>query len=362
MDETTKARLAGEIEFLAFSTGDLDGISRLITAMSSDDAGLQLRDKSPAYYRWMYFDNPAGEAFGCYARHGDRIVSSFAMAPKVMVVGGHIRRIGKTMDMFTDPDYQGMGLIKKCADRVFAEAHSHGVAGWYVTPSVNSYPIFKGKWGYQEPFQLIFRARLLDPRAVLAAVSPGIAHRLGPAVMNRLSRWPRRRLALPRGWVASELTRFGAETDALWDAVSSGHQLAIVRDATYLNWRYVDNPDHYTIWMLQHQGAIRGIVVGKQTVRRGLPVGDIVDLVCAKDDAATLRLLVRWAGDHFGAAGCALVESWSVDGTWFDRQLRSAGLLIARTKVPLLLSPDYPDPLLYDPDAWWLTQGDGNDV
>lgn len=362
MDEAAKTRLVGEIEFNAFSASDLDGISRLITTMSDGDAGLHLRDKSPAYYRWMYFDNPAGKAFGCYAKHGDRIVSSFAVAPKLMVMGGRTCRIGKTMDMFTDPDYQGTGLIKKCAERVFAEARANGVDGWYVTPSVNSYPIFKGKWGYQEPFELIFRARLLDPRAVLAAVSPGVAARLGPGMMNRLSRWPRRQLELPRGWVVRELNRFGAETDALWDAVGSGHQLAVVRDAAYLNWRYVDNPDHYTIWALQYLGAVRGIVVGKQTTRRGLPVGDIVDLVCAKDDAQTLRLLVRWAIDRFGAAGCAMVESWSINGTWFDRQLRSAGLLIARTKVPLLLSPDYPDPLLYDPGAWWLTQGDGNDV
>lgn len=362
MDATTRAQVAEQIEFSAFSTADLDGISQLITAMSDEGASLQLRDKSPAYYRWMYFDNPAGQAFGCFARHGDRIVSSFAMAPKQMVIGGRTVRIGKTMDMFTDPEYQGMGLIRKCADRVFAEARSNGVAGWYVTPSVNSYPIFRHKWGYAEPFEPIFRARLIDPRAALAAISPGLVRLLSPRLMTWLGRWPRRQLQLPRGWAASELTRFGAETDELWDAIAATHQVAIVRNAGYLNWRYIDNPDDYSIWGLYQQDRLRGIVVCKQTIRRGLPVGDVVDLVCAKDDAITLRLLVRLAVDRCAAAGCSMVEAWSVGGTWFDRQLRSAGLLIARTKIPLLLSPDYPDQLLYDPDAWWLTQGDGNDV
>ncbi len=362
MAETSRAQIAEQIEFSAFSTADLDGISRLITAMSDDGANLHLRDKSPAYYRWMYFDNPTGQAFGCFARHGDRIVSSFAMAPKQVVVGGRIVRLGKTMDMFTDPDYQGMGLIRKCADRVFAEARDHGVDGWYVTPSVNSYPIFKNKWGYAEPFQPIFRARLIDPRAALAAVSPALVRRLGPQLVTRLSRWPRRRLKLPKGWTVSQPTRFGPETDQLWDAIAPTHQVALVRNASYLNWRYVDNPDDYSLWALHFQGELRGIVVTKQTIRRGLPVGDIVDLICARDDATTLRLLVRLAVDRCAAAGCAMVEAWSIRGTLFDRRLRSAGLLIARAKMPLLLSPDYPDRLLYDAEAWWLTQGDGNDV
>ncbi len=136
------------------------------------------RDKSAAYYRWMYYDNPAGPAFGFLARHGDRIVSSFAVAPKVMQVGGRRVRVGKTMDMFTDPDYQGMGLIKRCAERVFAAAREAGIDGWYVTPSVNSYPIFTGKWGYREDFDVIYRARIIDLEAVLTAAQP----RLGRAV------------------------------------------------------------------------------------------------------------------------------------------------------------------------------------
>ena len=359
MDAVTKQRVTGEIEVSPFTADDLADISRLITGMSDDD---DLRDKSAAYYRWMYYDNPAGPAFGFLARHGDRIVSSFAVAPKVMQVGGRRVRVGKAMDMFTDPDYQGMGLIKRCAERVFAAAREAGIDGWYVTPSVNSYPIFKGKWGYREDFELVYRARILDLEAVLTAVRPSVGRAVGRVANRTLGPLLRRAPRVPAGWSVTELPRCDERTDALWDEVAGGYRVAVVRDAAYMNWRYVDNPDDYVVLGLGRGGSLRGIVVVKSTLKKGLTVGEIVDLVCAADDSATLRLLLRVAVDRCRELDCGLVETWSIRGTWLDHQFMRAGVAIRRTRVNFLISPDYPDPLIYDKDAWLLTQGDGNDV
>src|SRR5699024_2370451 len=122
-------------------------------------------------YRWMYLANPAGPAVVHSAHLGDRIVASFALAPKVFQVGGRRVVLGKTMDMFTDPDFQGRGLIKRCTSAVFDDARARGIAGWYVTPTVNSYPIFTGRWGYREDLRVVYRARVLQWAPVLAAVA-----------------------------------------------------------------------------------------------------------------------------------------------------------------------------------------------
>ena len=222
VDAATKQQVAPRDQFRPFTEEDLGEISGLITGMSGDDEERHLRDKSAAYYRWMYYGNPAGPAFGFLGRHGDRIVSSFAVAPKVMQVGGRQVRVGKTKDMFTDPDYQGMGLIKQCAERVFAAAREAGIDGWYVTPSVNSYPIFKGKWGYREDLELVYRARVVDLEAVLAAVRPGVGRWVG-----RIADPPRTVAAAsaqaPAGWSVTELTRFDERTDTLWAEVAGGY-------------------------------------------------------------------------------------------------------------------------------------------
>ena len=340
---------------------DIRGISDLITNMSRDDGALRLRDKSPAYYRWMYLENPAGPAVVHSAKVDGRVVASFAIAPKRFQVAGRRLLVGKTMDMFTDPDYQGRGLIKQCTNSVFERAKAEGMAGWYVTPSVNSYPIFTARWGYQEPLRILFRARILRFGPVLGALARP-ARAVGQAADWALARLPRRGPRLAPGDRLEVLTDFSEEADRLWAEVSRGYAVAQVRDAAYLNWRYVRNPDDYTCVGLRREGRLVGIVVLAETIRRGVRCGEVVDFVCGADDDATFRLLMAAAIDHSRCRGHALVQIWSVAGTSLDARIRRAGLRLRRTDIKFLVSPGFPDPLVHDPEAWLLTQGDGNDV
>lgn len=345
------------VTFGPLTERDPEAISDLIRRMS-DDRGLRLRDKSAAYYRWMYLDNPAGPAVVYSARLGDRIIASFAVAPKVFQVTGERVLVGKTMDMFTDPEYQGKGLMSRCTAEVFDRALEAGMRGWYLTPSPNSYPIVKHRWRYNEGPDVIFRARILRYEPVLGAMAkPAGAARFLGRVIDHLRDWGRSR----REPVAVErLEGFGEETDRLWRAVAPGYPVALVRDSTYMNWRYVDNPDHYTILGVRRDGRLVGIVVLAETLRRGVPVGEIVDFVCGVDDDDTFRQLVAAAVDHSRARGHALVQSWSIRGTALDRRIRRAGLRINRTSIPFFTSPGLRG--VADPEAWLLTQGDGNDV
>lgn len=353
-----------DIEFGPLSESDFAGISDLITRMSSIDAGQRLRDKTEDYYRWMYGANPSGRAIVHSARHGATVVSSFAIAPKTFQIDGRIAVLGKTMDMFTDPDYQGRGLIKKCTEAVFEEARESGIEGWYVTPSVNSYPIFRGKWGYREDLQLIYRSRVLDYSKVLhVAVHPPRLGRLAGILINALARpfWHRRE-CVPRGYEVTVITRFGPDVDKLWASVASGYRVALVRDAQYLNWRYVDNPDTYLTYGLNRNEELVGLIVLRTTLRRGVEVGEIMDYLCPADEPEILNLLVHVALVDFKDRGCGLAQAWSIKGTRLDQLLKRAGLRLRRDGVKFLISPELATPAMHDPEAWLLTQGDGNDV
>ena len=352
-----------DISFGSLSDSDFAGISDLITRMSTD-SDQRLRDKSPAYYRWMYEANPAGRAIVHSARHHDAVVSSFAIAPKIIQIDGRKTVIGKTMDMFTDPAYQGKGLIKRCTDAVFREAKSSGMDGWYVTPSVNSYPIFKEKWEYREDLHLIYRARILDYSEVVPAVikPPWLGRAVGVVADAALKVLPKRAAGLAHRCETVTIDRFGAEADELWAKVADGYKVALVRDAAYLNWRYIDNPDNYWVIGLSHLGKLIGLMVLTTTVRRGITVGEIMDYVCAVDDRATFNELIRLALADFEQRGCALAQAWSIKGTNRDDRMKKAGLSLERTDVKFLISPHYSSPTIYDPEAWLLTQGDGNDV
>ncbi|OLT21968.1 hypothetical protein BJF81_14075 [Ornithinimicrobium sp. CNJ-824] len=283
-----------EPKFGEFRPGDEERVSDLIRRMSGEGEQLRLRDKSPAYYRWMYGENPSGRAIVHSARHGEEVVASFALAPKAFMIDGQRVVVGKTMDMFTDPAWQGRGLMGRCTAAVFQQAASAGIPGWYVTPSVNSYPIFTDRWNYQEPFSLVYRLRVVPPRLL------------------------RPRLRLPAGYALEAVEAFDTSVDELWQRASKGYQVAQVRDAAYLNWRYVANPDRYDLLTLRHHGRLMGVVVLGWTVRRGIRVGELMELMHDPADMETLRLLVRAAAARAGDRGCRLLQAWSVPGTRLD--------------------------------------------
>ncbi len=349
-------------EVAPFVEEDLQGISELITRMDSAAGVQRLRDKSADYYRWMYLDNPAGAAVVHCARLGSDIVASFAVAPKIFQIDGRSRVFGKTMDMFTDPRHQGKGLIKRCTQAVFDGAVTAGIMDWYVTPSVNSYPIFTTRWGYREDLALLYRFRILSFGSALGSLRrfarpAGFVGRIMDAITKH-----DRGLRLPDGWTLDTMAACGEEVDDLWGEVAGGYRVAQVRDSTYLNWRYVQNPDDYTILGLRRAGRLVGLVVLTATTRRGIEVGEIADLVCAIDDDTTLGLLVDAALSPSRGAGHAVLQAWSIGGTRYDARLRRAGLPLRRAGVKFLVSPNIADPAVHDPEAWLLTQGDGNDV
>jgi len=144
--------------------------------------------------------------------------------------------------------------------------------------------------------------------------------------------------------------------------MSNKYKVALIRDAVYMNWRYVDNPDKYTILKFYKNGRICGIIVLKYTTRKGLPVGEVVDYLCPQQDTQTLKSMLSYAMKTFFEKGCVMVQSWAIKNTQLDSKLRSAGLRFRRKKVNFLLSPDAPYEDFYDKDAWLLTQGDGNDI
>jgi GNAT superfamily N-acetyltransferase len=361
---TERDRLRSEVEVSSFAPEDAEGLAELIDGMTEDAPEVTtIRDGSAAYYRWMYSENPAGPAIVHVARHRGRIVGNFAIAPKRFMVEGQPVCIGKTMDMFTHPDCQGLGLMGRLAKGVFAEAREAGIDTWYVTPSPNSYPIFLNKWGYRESHLLHFACRILRPSGLLAAsnktrVFAGI---LG-APLDRF--WALGRFGIGKGrdgYSVTEVSRFGKEADALWQQAEVG-SVCLIRDAEYLNWRYIDGPDRYEVFRCDRGSRQVGTIILKRTIRRGQPCGDIVDLVSRRGDPDTPLIMLRWAIEHFAKEGCVMAQAWSVAEAPLTTALRAAGLRWLRAKVPILFTPDSSHDAIYRPEQWTLTLGDGNDI
>lgn len=209
---------------------------------------------------------------------------------------------------------------------------------------------------------------VLHGRALLSGKIPRLVAPLAGTVLTlqqRLRHW--------RGRIASgtlnvrEIPRFTAAHDRLWQEVEGHFTVAVVRDASYLNWKYVDQPGQSFVRLELSDGRhVRGVAVisiseptAKYTYRRAW----LNDLVVASDDAeaiwATLEA-VRQASLRLGA-----------DLIVFDiisEPLLRAALAFGfarRTPVrQLLVAPGDPPTdagrLALDGSKWFVTRGDSD--
>ena len=358
-----KKKILQELEFGQLQENELESLADLINGMRSySDDMLNLRSTSKEYFHWMYFQNPAGPAIVYRAFHNDKLVSSFAMAPKKMQVGSSIITVGKTMDMFTHPDYQGLGLVKKLTEMVFDDAIKSGISMWYVTPSTQSYPIFVNKWGYKESFNVIYLSALLNPPEILGnKIKPPLLGRVIGYALSIALKLSYILKPVASGYEIRHENTFGPETDDLWNK-SASYSTALIRDKVYMTWRYMDNPDTYPILKFYKDDKIRGLIILKQTTRQGFKIGEIVDYICPEDDPQTLMAMIRHALQVLSNDGCVMAQSWAIENTRLENQLRRAGLSFKRKKIYFVLSPDSVYNEFYDKNTWLLTQGDGNDI
>jgi hypothetical protein len=359
-----KEKIKKELQYGILEEKDLDNLSSLIKNMNDDGSGrFNLRSMEPEYYHWMYFRNPAGKAIVYCARHNGKIIGSFAMAPKKMQINGKYFLCGKTMDMFTDPAYQGLGLMTQLANRVFESSKKQQLNLWYVTPSKNSYPIFKNKWKYIESFEITYMMKFLE-------ISPLLESKIKSKVVSNIVGFPIKQIQkLGRlfskslsNYAIEEIYEFDIEADKLWENINKNLKISLLKNSEYMNWRYVDNPDDYSIFAFKRDGQLQGLLILKFTVRRGLKVGEIVDYVCDAEDYNLRQSMFKYAIKYFRDNDCAVCQSWVIDGSEMEKEIRKSGIGYKRNKLKFLLSPDSSIKQFYEKQNWMITQGDGNDV
>ncbi len=74
------------------------------------------------YFKWKYFDNPAGELIAFEAIHDGKTVGFYGIIPELYNLNGQIERVYQSMDTMTHPDFQRRGLFVKLAKMTYADA------------------------------------------------------------------------------------------------------------------------------------------------------------------------------------------------------------------------------------------------
>jgi predicted N-acetyltransferase YhbS len=156
---------------------------------------------------WFYEGNPVRPASVLLAEEDGKTVGTTALSFVQMSLGGERREVGMAVRLATDPDYRGRG-------------------------------IFAGLMSAQEE-----QARELGVGLLLSvtndASTPILVDRLEWSRLAPLRLWMRAKARRGRSW-APAIGRFDA------DPPSPGSGDRVLRDAAWLNWRFVEGPGLYT--------------------------------------------------------------------------------------------------------------------
>lgn len=195
---------------------------------------------NPAYFKWKYLDNPAGNAISFVARHKGMIAAFYGVIPEYYLVNGHKEIIHQSMDTMTHPDHRGKGLFPLLAKATFAHLREQSgrihVIGY---PGPTSYGGFVNKlqWRCIGQFKYLF------------------VYKWSFAIASALGSEP--------SAVVEHISTFTDEWDAYFQehyAPSRSIEKHIDRD--FLMWRIVNNPgSNFSCLSLREKGVLIGYCI-----------------------------------------------------------------------------------------------------
>jgi hypothetical protein len=188
-------------------------------------------------FDWWFARNPAGSLMSV-ARTDGRVIGVASHSLYRMVLDGEERLATFSVHATTDDSARGQGIFPALERRHEEQAEAQGAAVVLAFASKPTEPIFLGPLGWTEVGRLRVWARPL------------------PAVLRPRSR-------------ADAVERFAFEGDA-----AAGWPNHVIRDAEFLNWRYLESPRGYRAFAHGDGYAVLG-----HKRHRGTPIALVADLV-----------------------------------------------------------------------------------
>jgi malonyl CoA-acyl carrier protein transacylase len=322
------------------------------------------RDLIPSRWRWMFLESArrVGVDPRIWLYEADAQLAGHMGAIAVRVkVGDEERNTAWLVDTMVLDSYRQKGV----GPRLMVRAHEDLPFALSLgqTSEMRELQLRLG-WRSVAPLQTA--QLLIRPEQVLEGKLPK------PAAMA--ASWGLRATSAVRDMVkgrvrasSREVDVFGPCHDELWAAMAPTVTCGVVRNASYLNWKYVEQPGQTFLRLEVLEGnAVRGVAIvmfrepdEDYRYRRAF----LVDVVAPLTDAAALTQVVQAAVDAAAARGADAMVCLHI-GRALTRALGDCGFVMRQPERFLLVDPA---PLsgralehVLSPDAWFVTQGDSD--
>jgi GNAT superfamily N-acetyltransferase len=225
------------------------------------DLALQLIDRAygpnannAALWDWAFVRNPhTSDLYYLVADTGDGLAAQYAGMPVAMVHQG--RRIRGLITIFTatDPAFQRRGLFRELAERLY-DCTTDTCPIVFGFPNQRSAPTYFKHLGRVElrPFPQLRRPLRNSGGHAGGAAATAIAAR-ALDIAGSIGR--------DRTIAVSMVDDFTGIANPIWEELEPHVGTAVVRDETFLNWRFVQSPFEYRRFVARREGEPVGLAV-----------------------------------------------------------------------------------------------------
>lgn len=321
--------------------------------------GHDMANASQLRWSWQYGRNPstpAGSLQIWLAREGPTVIGQYAAMPVCLSLKGREIVGSWGMDVMVAPERQRQGvgeMLFRAWDQQVGAALGLGLS----PPSRRLFE--KLKWPTIRPVPCLMKP--LTRRAFRRATWPVPVNRLISAITYPYIRFVSR--MRPLGAQIEPIRHFDDRFTELWERVKSRFDLAVRRDARYLNWKYAEPPHvRYSIAALKRDETIGGYAVYRHAQEPRGRVTLLVDFLADPADVVGIQTLLRWVDREARAADSDKVRALCLH-EGFRQVLKRSGYFNVATDVELAVKINAlaVDARFYEQaDAWHVTLGDSD--
>lgn len=330
---------------------------RALDALYRRVFGHDAAEASRLRWDWQYRVNPytRGEPQIWVAREGSAVIGQVAAMPVRLSVRGCEINGAWGADAMVTPERQRQGLgelLIRTWDASTGASLGLGLAG-------ASHGLFR-KLGWPV-VSLPCLVKPLSRRALRIPNWPVSINRLVSALSLPLVRFVSR--TRPLAAETRLIRRFEEGITALWQRTAARFDLAVRRDASYLQWRFIAPPHvRYSVAALRRGDETAGYVVYRHLHEPLGRVTLIVDLLVDPDDEAGLNTLVAWVDREARAADSDKIRCYLLHAG-FRRSLRRSGYFQVGPPIDMFVKVNATEvgaDFYQHTDRWHFTLGDSD--
>jgi Acetyltransferase (GNAT) domain len=326
------------------------------------------RSISKEYYKWKIVDNPFKAGHIYVEKKDDVSAGSTTLTPKKLSILGQETPAAEVGDTFTHPNYRRQGVFSRGGKDCTEYAVLNGIDIVYGTPNSLALPGWQHKLGYS--LSLFAKVKhLTKDLSVVPIIKNLLRRKMNIGYIKTLQAQRKFRSSSLRAAQRNEeaidiavMERFRQDFDGLWG--KPRYLFFTIRDRVYLNWRFFDHPDTFTVLAAKQGDQLVGYVVIK--ISKDSKTGLICDFVTTNDRLDVFTLLVHAAEDKIRQSGVNSIQVHCSETSPYFGSLLQAGYFNHRDEdsIPIILyrGTKAGKKLLETNQKWHFTMADSDFV